>query len=60
MNGDWYGSQQDATLTNHFRLGTGAGNERGLLNEYQTDYGYRWTIRLERCDGGRAVLSDAG
>ena len=21
MNGDWYGSQQDATVTNHFRLG---------------------------------------
>ena len=42
LNGDWYGSQQDATLTNHFRLGIGAGNERGLLNEIQTDYGYRW------------------
>ncbi len=42
LNGDWYGSQKDATVTNHFRLGTGAGNERGLLNEIQTDYGYRW------------------
>jgi len=42
MNGDWYGSQKDATVTNHLRLGTGAGNERGLLNEIQTDYGYRW------------------
>ena len=21
LNGDWYGSQQDATVTNHFRLG---------------------------------------
>jgi hypothetical protein len=42
LNGDWYGSQQDATVTNHWRLGTGAGNERGLLNEIQTDYGYRW------------------
>ncbi len=42
LNGDWYGSQQDATLTNHFRLGIGTGNERGLLNEIQTDYGYRW------------------
>jgi hypothetical protein len=42
MNGDWYGSQKDATVTNHFRLGIGAGNERGLLNEIQTDYGYRW------------------
>ncbi|HEY6445170.1 MAG TPA: hypothetical protein VIY53_01820 [Acidobacteriaceae bacterium] len=46
MNGDWYGSQQDATVTNHFRLGTGNGNERGLLNRYQTDYGYRWTMGL--------------
>ncbi|HEV2134197.1 MAG TPA: hypothetical protein VGR47_08030 [Terracidiphilus sp.] len=43
MNGDWYGSQQDATVTNHYRLGTGTGNERGLLKRYQTDYGYRWT-----------------
>ncbi len=42
LNGDWYGSQQDTTLTNHFRLGIGTGNERGLLNEIQTDYGYRW------------------
>ncbi|MGA3009937.1 MAG: hypothetical protein ABSD72_06710 [Terracidiphilus sp.] len=42
LNGDWYGSQADATLTNHYRLGIGAGNERGLLNEIQTDYGYRW------------------
>ena len=42
LNGDWYGSQKDATVTNHLRLGTGAGNERGLMNEIQTDYGYRW------------------
>ncbi|MGH9563236.1 MAG: hypothetical protein ACRD3S_17415, partial [Terracidiphilus sp.] len=42
LNGDWYGSQQDVTLTNHVRLGIGNGNERGLLNEVQTDYGYRW------------------
>ncbi len=46
MNGDWYGSQQDATVTNHYRIGTGMGNERGLLNRYQTDYGYRWTTGL--------------
>ena len=52
INGDWYGSQQDATVTNHFRLGTGAGNERGLLNEYQTDYGYRWTEGLSDATGG--------
>jgi hypothetical protein len=42
IKGDWYQSQQDATVTNHLRLGTGAGNERGLLNEIQTDFGYRW------------------
>ena len=46
LNGDWYGSQQDATVTNHLRLGTGLGNERGLLNEIQTDYGYRWTYGI--------------
>ena len=44
VKGDWYQSQLDATVTNHIRVGTGTGNERGLLNEYQTDYGYRWTI----------------
>lgn len=46
MKGDWYASQQDATVTNHYRLGIGAANERGLLDRYQTDYGYRWTIGL--------------
>ena len=52
MNGDWYFSQQDATLTNHFRLGTALGNERGLLNRYQTDYGYRWTMGLSDATAG--------
>ena len=52
LNGDWYGSQQDATVTNHFRLGTGNGNERGLLNRYQTDSGYRWTAGLSDATGG--------
>jgi hypothetical protein len=42
LNGDWYGSQKDATVTDHQRLGTGLGNERGRVTEYQTDYGYRW------------------
>jgi hypothetical protein len=46
LKGDWYQSQQDATVTNHLRLGLGNGNERGLLNEYQTDYGYRWETGL--------------
>ena len=50
LNGDWYGSQQDATVTDHQRLGTGLGNERGRLTEYQTDYGYRWEDGLT--DGG--------
>lgn len=40
--GDWYRSQIDATITNHTRLGTGTGNERGMETEIQTDYGYRW------------------
>jgi hypothetical protein len=40
--GDWYASQQNATITNHLRLGTGTGDEQGLLTEVQTDYGYRW------------------
>ena len=52
LNGDWYGSQQDATVTNHYRLGTGTGNERGLLARYQTDYGYRWTTGLSDAAGG--------
>ena len=52
MNGDWYGSQQDATVTNHYRIGIGAGNERGLLNRYQTDSGYRWTTGLSDATGG--------
>ena len=60
LNGDWYMSQQDATLTNHFRLGTGAGNERGLLNEIQTDYGYRWLYGFSDATGGPAALPDAG
>jgi len=53
LNGDWYGSQQDATLTNHYRLGIGSGNERGLLNRYQTDTGYRWTTGLSDAAGGQ-------
>jgi hypothetical protein len=52
LNGDWYGSQQDATVTNHWRLGIGTGNERGLLDRYQTDYGYRWTIGLSDATAG--------
>jgi len=53
VNGDWYGSQQDATVTNHFRLGIGTGNERGLLDRYQTDLGYRWTTGLS--DGSTGI-----
>jgi len=52
LNGDWYGSQADATITNHLRLGIGAGNERGLLDRYQTDYGYRWTTGLSDATAG--------
>jgi hypothetical protein len=52
LNGDWYGSQKDATVTNHYRLGTGVGNERGLQDRYQTDYGYRWTMGLSDATAG--------
>ncbi|HEY3626619.1 MAG TPA: hypothetical protein VGL00_10050, partial [Terracidiphilus sp.] len=52
LNGDWYGSQTDTTITNHYRLGTGTGSERGLLNRYQTDYGYRWTMGLSDAASG--------
>ncbi len=52
LNGDWYGSQQDATVTNHYRIGIGTGNERGLLNRYQTDSGYRWTTGLSDATAG--------
>lgn len=52
LKGDWYGSQQDATVTNHYRVGIGAGNERGLLNRYQTDSGYRWTMGLSDAAAG--------
>jgi hypothetical protein len=52
LNGDWYGSQKDATVTNHYRLGIGAGSERGLLNRYQTDSGYRWTMGLSDATAG--------
>jgi len=55
LNGDWYLSQQDATVTNHFRLGIGAGNERGLLNEIQTDYGYRWLYGFSDAAGGQQL-----
>jgi len=52
LNGDWYGSQTDATVTNHYRIGIGLGNERGLLNRYQTDFGYRWTLGLSDATAG--------
>jgi hypothetical protein len=53
INGDWYGSQQDATLTNHYRLGIGTGIERGLQDRYQTDFGYRWTTGLSDATAGQ-------
>ena len=47
MMGDWYASQQDATVVNHLRLGIGLGNIRGLQWESQIDQGtsgsiYNW------------------
>lgn len=53
ITGDWYASQQDATVTNHFRLGTGTGNERGLQNEFQTDYGNRWEVGISDGTSGQ-------
>jgi hypothetical protein len=55
VKGDWYGSQSDATVTNHYRLGIGTGNERGLLDRYETDYGYRWTTGLSDATDGEQV-----
>jgi hypothetical protein len=47
IKGDWYASQQDATVINHLRLGVGAGTVRGLQWESQVDQGtsssvYNW------------------
>jgi hypothetical protein len=47
IKGDWYASQQDATVINHLRLGVGAGTVRGLQWETQVDQGtsssvYNW------------------
>ncbi len=52
IKGDWYGSQQDATVINHYRLGIGTGNERGLQDRFQTDFGYRWTMGLSDATAG--------
>jgi hypothetical protein len=37
LNGDQYRSQVDGTVTNHYYLGIGLGNVRGLTDEYTTD-----------------------
>jgi hypothetical protein len=47
MKGDWYASQQDATVINHLRLGIGTGTVRGMQWESQVDVGitssqYNW------------------
>jgi len=57
VKGDWYQSQVDGTVTNHLRVGTGVGNERGLWNEYQTDYGYRWETGLTDGTSGEQFYS---
>jgi len=57
IKGDWYGSQQDTTITDHQRLGIGLGNERGRLTEYQTDYGYRWEDGFTDGTGGLQAYS---
>lgn len=53
--GNWYASIVDQTLTNHVRVGIGVGNERGIADEYQTDFGYRWMVGLG--DGGTGAQS---
>ncbi|MFZ1074821.1 MAG: hypothetical protein WAN50_00375 [Minisyncoccia bacterium] len=58
VRGNWYASQIDATVTNHVRLGTGLGHERGIADEYQTDYGYRWFIGLS--DGAAQNTDGSG
>jgi hypothetical protein len=60
MKGDWYASQQDATVTNHLRLGTGSGVVRGLQWESQVDQGtsssiYNWLWGLT--DGAAGASS---
>lgn len=42
LNGDIWRSQSDSTVTDHYYLGIGLGNERGRLKEIGTDYGFRW------------------
>lgn len=52
LSGDTWASQADNTVTNHYRLGIGLGNERGQLTEYQTDQGNRWETGLNDGAGG--------
>jgi hypothetical protein len=59
MKGDWYASQQDATVINHFRLGIGAGHVRGIQWESQVDNGtsasqYNWLWGLTDGNGGQS------
>lgn len=60
MKGDWYASQQDSTVVNHLRLGTGSGIVRGLQWESQVDQGtsnsiYNWIWGLT--DGAAGASS---
>ena len=41
MKGDWYASQQDATVVNHLRLGIGTGTVRGLQGRAKLTKGHR-------------------
>jgi hypothetical protein len=59
VKGDWFASQVDATVTNHLRLGIGAGNVRGWLNESQVDVGttssqYNWLWGLTDGTSGQS------
>ena len=57
ITGDKYRSQIDATVTDHQRLGTGQGNERGRTTEIQTDYGNRWQFGFSDGTSGLQLYS---
>ena len=60
LNGDWYGSQQDATVTNHLGWELAREMSAGFLNEIQTDYGYRWPTgsAMQRAESSFTNLDD--
>jgi hypothetical protein len=57
VKGETYNGFTDSTLTNHYRVGIGLGNERGLLWALQTDYGYRWSWGFDDGTSGLQTYS---